>query len=78
MPPGVAAMGAERRHSFGGLFMYFHTDTTGPYLPFEVPTRCGDWGAGRIYETPDSPDHLRWFWSMNIDGPMTRSERVAT
>jgi hypothetical protein len=20
----------------------------------------GDWDVGRIYETPDSPDHLRW------------------
>ena len=24
------------------------------------------------------PDHLRWFWSMNANGPMTRSNKVAT
>jgi hypothetical protein len=43
--------------------------------------RCpasGDWDVGRIYETPDSPNHLRWYWSMNLNGPMTRSDRVAT
>ena len=34
--------------------------------------------VGRIYETPDSPDHLRWFWSINVNGSMTRSGRVAT
>ena len=24
------------------------------------------------------PDDLRWFWSMTVNGPMTRSDRVAT
>ena len=24
------------------------------------------------------PDRLRWFWSMTVNGPMTRSGRVAT
>ena len=38
----------------------------------------GDSDVGRIYETPDSPDHLRWFWSMNVNGPMTRSGHVPT
>ena len=30
---------------------------------------CGGWGG---------PDSLRWFWSMTVNGPMTRSNRVAT
>ena len=30
---------------------------------------CGGWGG---------PDSLRWFWSMTVNGPMTRSDRVAT
>ena len=33
---------------------------------------------GRIYQTRDGPDHLRWFWSFTLHGPMTRSDRVAT
>ena len=24
------------------------------------------------------PDHLRWFWSFTLHGPMTRSDRAAT
>ena len=32
---------------------------------------------GRIYETRGGPDSLRWFWSMTVNGPMTRSDRVA-
>ena len=33
----------------------------------------------RIYQTRGvSPDSLRWFWSMNANGPMTRLDRVAT
>ena len=39
---------------------------------------CGGWAVGRIYETRGGPDNLRWFWSMTITGPMTRSDRVAT
>ena len=35
-------------------------------------------GVGRIYETRGGPDSLRWFWSMTVNGPMTRSDRVAT
>jgi hypothetical protein len=37
----------------------------------------GEWAVGRIYETRGGPDHLRWFWSMTVNGPMTRSDRVA-
>jgi hypothetical protein len=25
-----------------------------------------------------SADSLRWFWSMTVNGPMTRSDRLAT
>ena len=39
---------------------------------------CGGWAVGRIYETRGGPDNLRWFWSMTITGPMTRSDRVTT
>jgi hypothetical protein len=35
-------------------------------------------GVGRIYETRGGPDSLRWFWSMTVNGPMTRADRVAT
>src|SRR6478609_4466324 len=38
----------------------------------------GEWNIGRIYETRGGPDSLRWFWSMTVIGPMTRSDRVAT
>jgi hypothetical protein len=34
--------------------------------------------CGRIYETRGGPEHLRWFWSFAVQGPMTRSDRVAT
>jgi hypothetical protein len=37
----------------------------------------GEWEVGRIYETRGGPDSLRWFWSMTVNGPMTRSDRVA-
>ena len=39
---------------------------------------CGEWVIGPIYETRGGPDHLRWFWSLTVNGPMTRSDRVAT
>src|SRR3954470_3749838 len=39
---------------------------------------CGGWAVGRIYQTRGGPDSLRWFWSMTVTGPMTRSDRVAT
>ena len=37
----------------------------------------GEWDVGRIYET-GGPDSLRWFWALTVNGPMTRSDRVAT
>ena len=36
----------------------------------------GEWEVGRIYETRGG--HLRWFWPMTVNGPMTRANRVAT
>jgi len=33
--------------------------------------------SGRIYETRRGPDNLRWFWSITVNDPMTRSDRVA-
>ena len=38
----------------------------------------GEWEVGRIYQSRGGPDSLRWFWSMTVNGPMTRSGRVAT
>src|SRR3954464_5840917 len=38
----------------------------------------GEREVGRIYQTRGGPDDLRWFWSMTVNGPMTRSDRVAT
>jgi hypothetical protein len=38
----------------------------------------GEWEIGRIYETRGGPDNLRWFWSLTVNGPMTRSDKVAT
>ena len=35
----------------------------------------GGWAVGRIYQTRGGPDRLRWFWSMTVNGPMTRSDR---
>jgi hypothetical protein len=34
---------------------------------------CGGWDVGRIYQTRGGPDSLRWFWSLTVNGPMTRS-----
>ena len=38
---------------------------------------CNEW-EGRIYQTRGGPDSLRWFWSLTVNGPMTRADRVAT
>ena len=38
----------------------------------------GGWDIGGIYETRGGPERLRWFWSFAVQGPMTRSDRVAT
>ena len=29
------------------------------------------------YETRGGPDHLRWFWSLTVDPPMARSDKVS-
>jgi hypothetical protein len=39
---------------------------------------CGEWDVGRIYQTRGGPESLRWFWSLTVNGPMTRADRVAT
>jgi hypothetical protein len=38
----------------------------------------GEWEVGRIFQTRGGPERLRWFWSMTFNGPLTRSDRVAT
>jgi hypothetical protein len=38
----------------------------------------GEWEIGRIYQTRGGPDSLRWFWSLTVNPPMTRSDKVAT
>jgi hypothetical protein len=38
----------------------------------------GEWEVSRIYQARGGPANLRWFWSMTVNGPMTRSNRVAT
>ena len=44
----------------------------------DFTTYNGEWAVGRIYETRGGPDHLRWFWSLTVDPPMARSDKVAT
>ena len=34
----------------------------------------GQWDIGRIYQARGGPENMRWFWSMTINGPMTRSD----
>jgi hypothetical protein len=38
----------------------------------------GELVIGRIYEFRGSPPDLRWFWSLALNGPMKRSDRVAS
>jgi hypothetical protein len=38
----------------------------------------GQWDVGRIYQVRGGPENMRWFWSMTVNGPMTRADRVAT
>jgi len=38
----------------------------------------GESEVGRIYQTRGGPDSLRWIWSLTINCPTTRSDRVAT
>jgi hypothetical protein len=39
---------------------------------------CGEWMIGRIYETRGGPEYLRLFWSLTMNPPMARSNKVAT
>jgi hypothetical protein len=45
--------------------------------PPDYTVYCGGWDIGHIYKTRGGPDNLRWVWSMTVNGPMTRSGRVA-
>ena len=47
---------------------------TGP----DYTVYSGGWAVGRIYRPAAVPISLRWFWSLTVNGPMTRSDRVAT
>ena len=38
----------------------------------------GGWAIGRIDEVRGGPETLRWFWSLTVDPPMARSDRVPT
>jgi hypothetical protein len=39
----------------------------------------GEWEVGRIYQARGGPDNLRrWFWSLTVNPPMARSNKVAT
>jgi hypothetical protein len=38
----------------------------------------GELDVGRIYQARSGPDNLVWSWSLTVNGPMTRSNRVAT
>ena len=40
-----------------------------------LTSRMGCWSHLR---DRGGPDGLRWFWSMTVNGPMTRSDRMAT
>jgi hypothetical protein len=42
------------------------------YLPHSSSASCLPWPHR------GGPEHLRWFWSFAVQGPMTRSNRVAT
>jgi hypothetical protein len=38
-----------------------------------IAVSTGEWEVGRIYQTAAAPIILRWFWSMTVNGPMTRA-----
>jgi len=38
----------------------------------------GGWQSAAFTRRAAVPDRLRWFWSFTVNGPMTRSDRVAT
>ena len=37
----------------------------------------GERCVGRIYQTRSGPEAYKWFWSLTVNGPMTRADRVA-
>ena len=39
---------------------------------------CGGWDVGRIYTPAAVPTVCAWFWSLTVNGPVTRADRVAT
>ena len=43
-----------------------------------TPYTAADGENGRIYQTRGWPGNLRWFWSLTVDPPMARSNRVAS
>jgi hypothetical protein len=43
----------------------------------DYTAHSGQWAGGRIHQTRGGPDHLRWFWSLTVNGPMTRANHVA-
>jgi hypothetical protein len=44
----------------------------------DYTVHSGQWDVGRIYRIRGGPDHLRWFWSLTVNGPITRAAHVAT
>ena len=38
----------------------------------------GEWVFGRIYEVRGSPPDLLCFWALHLNGPIKRSDRVAS
>jgi hypothetical protein len=46
--------------------------------PSDYTVYTGEWEVGRLYQTRGGPDSLRWFWALTVNGPMTRSDRIAT
>jgi hypothetical protein len=62
-PPLISPMPLRLRPSGPG----FGIDKDRP----DYGVYSGQWEIGRIYQTRGGPESLRWFWSMNANGPMT-------
>ena len=43
-----------------------------------TPLTAADGMLVASIQTRGGPENLRWFWSMTVNGPMTRSNRVAS
>ena len=43
-----------------------------------IPSTARRVGGRSHLRVRGGPDNLRWFWSMTVNGPMTRADRVAT